>query len=56
MSNKLGKNIAVRWSDVGIIVLNGICNFKPEFLVESNGIFIVCLHVQINLWGVLLGA
>lgn len=50
------ENIAVWWCDVCIIVLDCFCDFKPKFLIKVYGIFIVCLHMQINLRNVYLGA
>lgn len=50
------ENIAVWWCDVCVIVLDCFCNFKLKFLIKVYGIFIVCLHMQVNLRNVLLGA
>lgn len=55
-SCKPRENIAVWWRDVCVIVLDCFCNFEAEFLVKVYGIFIVCLHMQVNLRNVLLGA
>ena len=49
-------NITVWWCDVYVIVLDSFCNFKLKFLIKVNGIFVVCLHMQVNLRNVLLGA
>lgn len=53
--DQLGNNIAIRWSNVCVIVTNRICDFKTKFLVEIDCVFIVCLHVQVNLTDVFLG-
>ncbi|BAT80471.1 hypothetical protein VIGAN_03005600 [Vigna angularis var. angularis] len=50
------ENIAVWRCNVCIIVLDCFCNFKPKFLIEVYGVFIVCLHMQVHLRNVLLGA
>jgi len=52
----LGENIAVRWSNICVIVLDGLCYFKAKFLVKIDGLFIVSLDMQINLRDVLFGA
>lgn len=51
----LGNNIAVRRGNVRIIVLDSICDVEPKFLVEVYGIFVICLHMQIDLRNVLFG-
>lgn len=42
------------WGDVFVIVLDGIGDLKAEFLIEVDGIFITCLHMQANLSDILL--
>lgn len=49
-------DIAIWWCDVCVIVLDSFCNFKLKFLIKTNRFFVVCLHVQVNLGNVLLGA
>ena len=49
LTDVLGKNIAVWWGNVGVIILDGISDFKPKFLIKIDGIFIVCLHMQVDL-------
>ncbi len=56
LSDILCYNIAVWWGNVGVVVLDSVCDFEPKFLVKIYGIFIVCLHMQVNLRDVLLGA
>jgi hypothetical protein len=56
LSDILCKNIAVWWGNVCVVVLYGVRDFEPEFLVKIYGILIVCLHMQVNLRHVLLGA
>lgn len=51
----LGKNIAIRRGNVCIIVLDSFRDFKLKFLIEVYGIFVICLHMQIDLRNVLLG-
>ena len=53
-SDELGKNKAVRRVNVRVIVLDCLRDFKSEFLIEVDGIFIVCLNMQVNFWHVLL--
>lgn len=50
------ENIAVWWCDVCVIVLDCFRNFKLKLLIKVNGVFIVCLHMQVNFRNVLLGA
>lgn len=49
-------NVAIRWSNVGVIVVDGFSDLKSELLVEVYGFFVVCLHMQVNLANVLLRA
>lgn len=56
LTDILGKNIAVWWGNVCIVVLDSVRDFKPKFLVKIYGILVVCLHMQVNLRHVLLGA
>lgn len=53
-SNEFGYNVAVWWSDVCVIVLDSLCNLKPKFLIEFDGILIISLDMQVNLTDVLL--
>lgn len=48
--------MAVRWINICVVVLDGFCDVKSKFLVEVDGIFIVGLHMQVNLGNILLGA
>ena len=54
LSDEFCKKIAVRRSNVRVIVLDGVRDFKSKFLVKVKGIFIVCLYVQVNLRNILL--
>lgn len=54
LTDVLGKNIAVWWGNVGVIILDGICDFKPKFLIKIDGIFVICLHMQVDLCNILL--
>lgn len=56
LSDILCNNIAVWWSNVGVVVLDGVCDFEPKFLVKIYSIFVVCLHMQVSLRNVFLGA
>lgn len=56
LSDELSKYITVWGSNVCVVVFDGVSDFKPKFLIEVDGIFIICLHVQVNLSDVLLGA
>lgn len=49
-------NVAIRWSNVGVIVVDGFSDLKSELLVEVYGFFVVYLHMQVNLANVLLRA
>lgn len=55
LSYIFGKNITVRRGNVCVIVLNCFRDLEPKFLIEVYGIFIICLHMQINFRNVLLG-
>lgn len=54
LADVLGNNIAVWRGNVGVIILDGISDFKPKFLIKIDGVFIVCLHMQVDLRNVLL--
>lgn len=54
--DQLGNDIAIWWGNVCVIVLDGVCDFKPKFLIKTDGIFIVRLHMQVYLTNVLLRA
>jgi hypothetical protein len=54
LTNKFGKNIAIWRRDVFIVFFYRLRNFKPKLLVESNGIIVVRLNMQVYLRDVLL--
>lgn len=49
MGGVLGEDVAVRWNDIGVVVLDGVSDLKPKLLVEVDGILVVGLHMQIHL-------
>lgn len=56
LSDVFREDVAVWRRNVCVIVLDGICDFKSKFLIEVDGILIVCLHMQVNLRNILLRA
>lgn len=54
MRNDLTEKVAVRRRDICVVVLDGIRDFKSKLLVECDGVIVVCLDMQVNLWDVLL--
>lgn len=54
LTDILGNNVAIWGGNVGVIILDGVGDFKPKFLIEIDGIFIVRLHMQVDLHNILL--
>lgn len=49
-------NVFCTHTVVCVRILPSFCDLKTIFLVKSYGIFIVCLHMQVNLTNILLAA